>query len=90
MAEFILVTDYEDGAAGLLNTDCIEAFVQQIDPATGEVITHIKRIGEDPTRIRESLAQVTMALTGPVGRPWAAYTLPNALGAVSVPQYQVI
>jgi hypothetical protein len=89
MAEFILVTAYQDGAVGLLNTDCIEAFVQHVNEITGEVVTHMKRKSEDPTRIRESLAQVTMALAGPVGRPWAAYTLPNAFGPVSVP-HQVI
>jgi hypothetical protein len=89
MSEFILVTDYDDGAVGLLNTDCIEAFVQQIDPVTGEVLTHMKRKGEQPTRIRESISQVMTALSAPVGRPWAAYTLPNAFGPVSVP-HQVI
>jgi hypothetical protein len=69
MAEFIVVTDYDDGAQGLINTDDIEAFVQMLDDTTGEVSTYMKRKGQaEPTRIRESMSSLMMLLATPLGR----------------------
>ena len=86
MAEFILVTEYRGGEQLLINTADITT-VTQSTSNEGEATTYLMRRQYAVLRVRENIAQLTMLLASPIGRPWT-YTIPNAFGPVSVPQYR--
>lgn len=80
MAEFILVTAHSDTTQLLINTEDIIKVEQRV-AANGEPCTYLHRKGSGymPVRINESVSQVTMLLSSPIGRHYA----PTAMGGYS-------
>jgi hypothetical protein len=79
MAEFILLTEYETDRQLLINTDEIVK-VEQTVTSDGIAATYlIRKGGYMPVRINESVSQVTMLLSSPIGRHYA----PTAMGGYS-------